>query len=99
MPLRPQFRRADWLALFKVKKPTRAKAVSEAELTRWYRDRIDTWSEGKDPPSREDDIADARERFPGITSQRVRQARTDLAPKPWQAKGRRKSKKPAEEIG
>ena len=98
-PLRLQFRRTDWLALFEVKKPAQAKAVSEAELRRWYRDRVATWQEGQDPPSREDDVAAAQERFPAITSQRVRQARTDLAPESWTARGRRKSSKPAEEIG
>jgi hypothetical protein len=97
-PLRPQFRRADWLALFEVKKPARAKAVSKAEVTRWYRDRIDTWPKDKDPPSREEDEAAARDQFPGITVEGVRQARKDLAPGSWRARGRRKSKKPAEKL-
>jgi hypothetical protein len=98
-PLRPQFRRADWLTLFAVKKPARARAVSEAELRRWYQDRVNTWKEGQDPPSRDADTAAAQEQFPGITVKMARKARTDFAPESWSARGRRKSKKSAEEIG
>jgi hypothetical protein len=89
----------DVLRLFNVKKPAQAKkAVKEAEFRRWYQNRVDTWPEGQDPPSRDDDIAAAQNKFPGITVPRVRRARKDLAPEPWQRRGRRKSKKLAEKL-
>jgi hypothetical protein len=89
---------ADVLRLFEVaaqetSASPRARAVSEAEFRRWYQNRVDTWPEDKDSPSREEDEVAARDQFPGITVPRVRQARKELAPERWQARGRRKSKK------
>jgi hypothetical protein len=96
----PMVQWTDALPLFEVaaQRSPRAKAVSEAEVKRWYQGRIDTWPKGQDPPSRENDVVAARDRFRGITVAMVRKIRRDLAPESWRARGRRKPKKPAEKL-
>ena len=99
-PIRPQFRRADWIELFQdtpdataERRPTRKwSSTSNTAFRRWLQNRYDGWPANKNPPSRDDDIAAAREEFPGIADKIVREARGELAPVPWQERGRPKNR-------
>jgi hypothetical protein len=67
-----------------------AAPVAEADLRRWY---VKTWipqHPGADFPSRDDDLAAAREAFPAhkVSRDRVREIRNSKAPKHWTAHGR-----------
>ncbi len=95
-PVRPQFRRADFLAIFDMaskeaveimSKETAPKAVSEAKVRRWYQERYDSWPEGKKAPNRDQDYAAASNEFRGISRAFVRKARNNIAKK-WTEGGR-----------
>jgi hypothetical protein len=97
--LRPQLRRHDVLSLFKAA-TTRltTRFVKRPEIGKWYRDRVENWPDGEEAPSADDDFHAARAVFRNVPRQEVRDVRRELAPKEWQARGRRKrAEKSAEE--
>jgi hypothetical protein len=73
--------------------PEAAAMVTKAKLEGWYIDRVKSWPADRPPPSREQDCADARARFPKVARKRLRELRRDHAPESWHQGGpRRRSK-------
>jgi len=61
---------------------------SAAEAERWYQERVAGWPSGANPPSREDDEREARDK--GISRDKVRELRKKHSPASWSNRGRRK---------
>lgn len=57
----------------------------------WYRRRVADWPASRPPPSRVLDEEDAKLALPGLTRDRLRRLRHDLAPDSWKQPGKRKS--------
>jgi len=68
-------------------------AVSQAALLKWYLGRVETWSKEAAPPSADQDLKAAKQRFPGVTVSRdaIRGLRRKHAPEEWRKAGRKKS--------
>lgn len=66
-------------------------AVPEIEISKWYGERVRSWPCGEKQPSRDDDIAAAKEHFSPrhVPGTRVRTVRRRLAPSSWTNPGRR----------
>jgi hypothetical protein len=69
---------------------TKPKASTE-RLETWYKDRVENWPLGQNPPSEDDDWNAAVAKFPesSVTRAQIRDVRSRLAPSAWTAKGRR----------
>ena len=66
------------------------RAYSQAQLDQWYRRRVAGWPASKVPPSRDDDLRDARnEGFPSVSRDAIRELRKNFAPPEWSKKGAR----------
>lgn len=71
---------------------TASRAPSEKTLRSWYKKRVTAFERTGKQPSREEDYRDAIEELgPGITHQRMRAIRAELAPH-WTRRGRRPNK-------
>jgi hypothetical protein len=70
----------------------RQPSVAPATLVRWYAERRDAWPSNRKLPSQDEDLADAKECFPGhnVTREAIRTVRARHAPVSWKAHGRRK---------
>lgn len=69
------------------------KGYSEAELRRWYVNRIDEHNKLGEPPSRTEDYQAAKTAFgAGVGRRAVESLRRELAPDAWTRRGRRRSR-------
>jgi hypothetical protein len=67
---------------------------SQAKLYQWYRQRVASWPNSTLPPSRDDDLRDAKaEGFPSVPREAIRKLRKNLAPAEWSKKGARPRQK------
>jgi hypothetical protein len=92
MPLHPQFRRADWIALFDIaasdSKSKAPKAPSPTTFLAAYKDRLQNWTGGRPPTFKQDEVWAAKE-FVGLSVSRaaIRTARKETAPPGGRPKG------------
>lgn len=75
--------------------PGGSRRYSPAALDKWYQDRVENWPTLKMPPTREEDWESAKQEFPGVTQDAVRERRRKHAPDLWKSKGRRRHSPPA----
>ena len=70
----------------------RRRPVADATFNKWYCDRRDQWPTDRKHPSQDEDLADARGRFPAnrVTREAIRAVRSQHALPSWTAQGRRK---------
>jgi hypothetical protein len=70
------------------------KHVPEAQLRRWYRDRVNNWPTDKRSPNERDDLEAALLNFKGhkVSRSEIRAARSELAPNGWKMPGPKSEK-------
>lgn len=78
-----------WERQYRGAKEIKPKAVSEAELIGWFRDRVKTWPQNTLYPTREQDWQEALTKFPGLTTPRFREVRKRETPDEWRKRGPR----------
>lgn len=66
--------------------------IDQKTLNKWFRHRIDSWSNDKKPPSEKTDLADAKKVFPDkkIPRKLFRDTRKECVPFTWRRQGQRK---------
>jgi hypothetical protein len=67
------------------------RTYAQAPLREWYTSRVNAWPSEKTPPSREEDVADARTAGFAVAERKIHALRKEIAPTHWTQKGRRKT--------
>jgi hypothetical protein len=67
---------------------------SKRAVQNWYEARVQNWPEDLEHPSMEDDLKEAKDKFPQnhVTRESIRALRREFAPPTWTSSGRRKSR-------
>jgi hypothetical protein len=86
--------RGEAIGIVPADKAAQAATVTQAELRRWYIQRVASWPSSEVPPSEKRDNADAKEAFPGLSVSRewLRVLRREHAPRSWKEPGPKKSR-------
>ena len=67
-------------------------AFSKAKVRRWYTKRVKEWPPDQRPPSRDEDIREAKDKFgDAVTHEFIRGLRAELAPGAWKEQRRPKA--------
>lgn len=75
---------------------TAARKVAKHDARKWYEGRIAECKGAGLTPSEADDIAAAAQSFgPGLSRERIRELRAELAPEEWRRRGRKSTRKSA----
>jgi hypothetical protein len=69
---------------------SQSKRYHMEKVKAWYRQRVGRCKQEGFIPSREDDLRDARDAFPKINRQQLREARREFAPADWKKAGPRR---------